>query len=98
MKAVNAHQPSSFHGDTITTTPAKLIALAKKLGASYYDGNDGEDKTNFDFSFQTDSGTYFTVYDWKEYRKLNVNNPVEFHVGHAGGNRVEIMNELRGAL
>ena len=72
---------SSWHGDYVTTTPKKLMDLADKLEAEYYCGNDGDDKTNFDFEFLTSEGIYFTVYDWKEYRKLNVNEAVDFHVG-----------------
>ena len=74
-------QSTSFHGTVIITTPNKLIGVADKLGAKYYDQNDGKDKTNFDFEFLTDEGDVFTVYDWKEYRPLGMDEWTEFHIG-----------------
>ena len=81
MKAATEFKTSSFHNTTIIATPQELIDLAESLGADYYDGNTGEDKTNFDFDFETDDGVYFTVYDWKEYRPLNLNENVTWHIG-----------------
>jgi len=72
---------SSFHGVKFTSTPQKLIDLADKLGAWCDEYNTGEDKTNFDFSFMTDEGTPFFVYDWKEYRQLHLDEVVEWHIG-----------------
>jgi len=99
MKKIKQFKPSSFHGTTILTTPQSLIDLANRLDADYYDGNTGEDKTNFDFEFETDSGIYFTVYDWKEYRSLNINKTVEFYIGGENRSRTEeakkeLLNEL----
>jgi hypothetical protein len=74
---------SSFHGVTIATTPAKLIKIAEEHGLEYEDYNDGHDKTNFNFTFELEDDTYFTVYDWKEYRPLNRNEGVLFHIGGA---------------
>lgn len=72
---------TSFHHVTVLTTPAKLIAIAEAYGSDYDDINDGEGKTNFDFVFKTDDGHTFTVYDWKEYRPLGLNELTEFHIG-----------------
>ena len=72
---------SSFHGTTIHTTPQRLMDLADKNNLSYEDCNDGEDKTNFDFSFQVGEDLQFTVYDWKEYRVLDLNREYRFHIG-----------------
>ena len=74
-------QSSSFHDTVVMTTPSKLIALAEHLGADYDVHNTGDDKTNFDFDFQTTDGIYLTVYDWKEYRILSPDELVEFHIG-----------------
>jgi len=74
-------EATSFHHTVIHTTPQKLIKLAERIGAEYYDQNTGDDKTNFDFEFDTKDGTYFTVYDWKEYRELGYDEIVEFHIG-----------------
>jgi hypothetical protein len=69
---------TSFHGTTITATPQQLIDLFPN---SYYRQNDGRDKTNFDFTLETESGNVFTIYDWKEYRSLDMNERVRWHVG-----------------
>jgi hypothetical protein len=70
-----------FHSVAIHTTPNKLIELCEKYNIKHEEHNDGEDKTNFDFEFQTPEGLYFTVYDWKEYKKLKKDREYEFHIG-----------------
>ena len=74
---------SSFHMSTIHTTPQRLMDLADKNDIPYGDFNDGTDKVNFDFSFQTnnDLALQFTVYDWKEYKPLDLNREYRFHIG-----------------
>jgi len=74
---------TSFHGVTIKTRPIDLISLANKLGAEYYDSNDGNDKCNFDFEFETSKGDVFTIYDWKKYRVLEEDEKVIFNIGAA---------------
>lgn len=68
---------SSFHGDTITTTASKLI----KICYDYGDQNGSGDKVNFDFEFKLPNGDSFYVYDWKEYRTLDKDEYVKFHIG-----------------
>lgn len=81
MRKAENYVSTSFHGETIRTTPKTLIKIAEKLGAEYFESNTGYDKTNFDFDFETSNGIYFTVYDWKEYRKLKLDDWVSFHIG-----------------
>ena len=69
---------TSYHGVNINTTPQKLIDI---LGEPDYFTNDGSDKTNMDYSLETDNGVKFTIYDWKEYQSLNLNDTYEFHIG-----------------
>jgi len=69
---------TSFYGVTLEATPQQLIDLFPN---SYYEHNDGRDKTNFDFTLQTESGKVFTIYDWKEYTPLRMDEVVEWHVG-----------------
>lgn len=69
---------ASFHGVTLKATPQQLIDL---FSNSVYEQNDGRDKTNFDFTLETESGKVFTIYDWKEYRPLRMDEVVEWHVG-----------------
>jgi len=68
---------SSFHGDTVTTTANKLIEVCY----TYSDFNGCMDKVNFDFTFITPPGTHFYVYDWKEYRTIDLDESIEFHIG-----------------
>jgi hypothetical protein len=68
---------SSFHGITIDTTVNKLI---EAIGEPMYVDNSGEDKSNYDFSFQVEDFEAF-VYDWKEYRPIGPNELIEFHIG-----------------
>ena len=63
---------------TITTT---VKALTEALGEPQYAYNTGDDKVNFEWDCETENGAVFTIYDWKEYRSLNENEPIEFHIG-----------------
>jgi hypothetical protein len=72
---------SSFHSSTIYATPQELMDLADKNNIPYGDFNDGTDKVNFDFDFQAGDDLQFTVYDWKEYKPLDLNREYRFHIG-----------------
>jgi hypothetical protein len=69
---------TSFHD---TTFRASVAAVRQILGQPQCEQNDGRDKCNFDWKMETDDGTIFTVYDWKEYRALQEGEIVEWHVG-----------------
>lgn len=87
---------TSFHGTTITTSVKKL---RKVLGEPNYSANLGNDKVNFEWQAETDSGDVFTVYDWKEYRSIEENERVEFHIGgHTNNATVEALDEILKAL
>ncbi len=99
LKEVTRFVPSSWHGTFINTTPQSLIDLAEKWNIPYEDNNDGSDKTNFDFEFQTSDGVQFTVYDWKEYKELELGRKYRFHIGGENINRtVEARNVLTKLL
>jgi hypothetical protein len=73
--------------------------LIKVLGEPDYDGNTGEDKTNFEWDMELDSGDVFTVYDWKEYRMIDIDEEIEWHIG--GRSFVitdEAANQIKKAL
>lgn len=79
MKLSNQNQSgTSFQDVTITTTVKKLI---EKIGEPQYKQNSGEDKVNFEWVCETKDGTVFTIYDWKEYRELILDETIEFHIG-----------------
>ena len=98
MKVTNQEvNGTSFHGDTVYTTVNELI---KVCGEPVCDNNDGQDKVNFEWHMETSKGDVFTIYDWKEYRSLDLDEPIEFHIGgHSGSDTkqayLELLNELQ---
>ena len=87
---------TSFHD---TTFRASVAAVRQILGQPQCEQNDGRDKVNFDWKMETDDGTVFTVYDWKEYRPLKEDEEVEWHVGgYSGMNTEKALNEIADAL
>ena len=92
MKRSNNTGGTSFHGVTLTTTPQQLIDA---LGEPQYFSNDGSDKTNMDYSLETEDEIAFTIYDWKEYRPLQMDELIEFHIGgFSYSQSVEAKNEV----
>ena len=79
MKATSKNTSgTSFHD---TTIKCSVATLRKVLGEPECEPNDGEDKINFEWVLETNDGDVFTVYDWKEYRSLNDNEMIEWHIG-----------------
>ena len=92
MKRSNNTGRTSFHGVTLIATPQQLI---NALGEPDFFGNDGSDKTNMDYSLETESGIPFTIYDWKEYQPLHRFTSYEFHIGALDHSQsVEAKNEV----
>jgi len=83
---------TSFHDTTIKCSTS---TLRKVLGEPECEVNDGEDKVNFEWTLETDNGDVFTVYDWKEYRILNENEMIEWHIG--GHNR-EVTEQAKSEI
>ena len=82
-----------------TTFTASVADLRKILGEPQCEQNDGRDKCNFDWTMETEDGTIFTVYDWKEYRRLEENEMIEWHVGgRSGADTEKALNEIADAL
>jgi len=69
---------TSFHGVVFSATPQQLVDLFPE---SFNEQNDGSDKVNFDFTLETQNGDVFTIYDWKEYRSLKMNELIQWHIG-----------------
>jgi hypothetical protein len=63
------------------TFKASVNDLIKAFGEPDYEDNTGKDKTNFEWDMETDNGDVFSIYDWKEYRKLNKDKQIEWHIG-----------------
>jgi hypothetical protein len=79
MKKTNkSSNGTSFHGVTIESTVDKLT---KVLGEPDYVDNSGEDKVNYSWDLETNEGDVVTLYTWKEYRPIEVDEEIEFHIG-----------------
>jgi len=87
---------TSFHGTTIQATPNQLI---KVLGEPEFYYNNGMDKTNFDWTMETETGDVVTIYDWKYYHALDMDTTYEWNMGGHGKTSTEIAkNELKQLL
>ncbi len=78
---------TSYHDDKIDTT-VKL--LKKVLGKPTHRNTSTYDKVQYEWVRETVNGDIFTVYDWKEYRRITQSEEIEFHIG---GNNKEITTQ-----
>lgn len=79
MKQTNKNSDgTSFHNVTILTT---VNALIKAVGEPQYFDNMGDDKVNVEWICETKEGKVVTIYDWKEYRSIDADEKIQFHLG-----------------
>jgi hypothetical protein len=93
---LNLINRTSFHDVTIKTSINKLTKI---LGEPSIQDNTGKDKVNVEWEVITEDGVVGTIYDWKEYRRLDRDDLVEFHIG--GFNKSDtliIKNKLKQLL
>lgn len=87
---------TSFHDSTITCTYADLV---EGIGEPQESNNRGEDKVNFCWTCETESGEVFTIYDWKEYRQIDEFDEIEWHIGgYSRSETEEALSELLNHL
>jgi len=79
---VNASAGTSFFGTTLKASVNELIQI---FGEPTFEDNTGEDKVNFEWDIECQDGTVFTVYDWKEYRSIGLDEQIEWHIGGMSG-------------
>lgn len=77
-KTTKITEGTSFHNTTLVAT---INDLKKVLGEPTYSDNTGDDKVNYEWEGETESGKVFTVYDWKEYHPLSNTEDVRWHIG-----------------
>ena len=69
---------TSFYGTTIKASVNQII---EAVGEPDCVCNDGSGKCNYDWVCETEDGKVFTIYDWKEYRPIEDDEIIDFHVG-----------------
>ena len=86
---------TSWHGDTIYTS----VFLLTKLFGKPDSYGDVDDKSQYDWSLELEDGTPFTIYDWKEYRKFDRDEHIEFHIGgHRSLDTIKVRKEIEKLL
>ena len=78
VKTNKSTNGTSFHYSTITTTVNELISI---IGEPVCDSNTGEDKVNIEWELEDENGNVVIIYDWKEYRKIGMDEKIEWHIG-----------------
>jgi hypothetical protein len=87
---------TSFHDTTISATPNELVAL---FGEPTHNTNDGQDKVNMEWELETTKGKPITIYDWKEYRVIDEDELIEWHIGgHSALDTEEAKKEIESLL
>lgn len=66
---------TSFHGNTVTTT---LDKLTKAFGEP---GMGDMHKVMHHWCLELPTGEVITIYDWKEFRRIESDTVVEWHIG-----------------
>lgn len=77
-KTTKSASGTSFHDTVLSASVNDLIAI---LGEPTIEDNTGEDKVNFEWICETEAGDVFTIYDWKEYRRISREETIEWHIG-----------------
>lgn len=92
LSNTNSIAGTSFFGITF---PATVVQLIEAIGQPTYERNNGDDKTNFEWNMELEDGTVFSIYDWKEYRAIDQDEVIDWHIGGKNGdNTVKALNEL----
>jgi len=69
---------TSFHGTTVLLTRDQLTTI---LGDWNDYPSDIHDKVQYEWDVQLNSDDVFTVYDWKEYREVDSDEEIYWHIG-----------------
>ena len=83
---------TSFKGQTINCS---VNFLKELIGEPQYSENTGTDKTNYEWTCETEDGDVFSIYDWKEGRPIEDNEEIEWHIGAKNG---AIANKAKAAI
>jgi hypothetical protein len=88
---------TSFHGHVVKATIGELKAI---FGEPDFQGDDfADNKMTHEWIFESAEGSVFTLYDWKEYRKIPEYEVIEWHIGAKSGyNGMLARDEVQSAL
>lgn len=76
MKSTNKSiNMSSFFGSVFIETPRNMINL---LGEPHFTAGH---KTNMEWKMETSDGAVFTIYDYKNYGGISMDQDVAWHIG-----------------
>jgi hypothetical protein len=70
---------TSFHNVTIKTTANKLMSIISSQDVEV--SGDVDEKYQYHFYFTNSMGEEITIYDWKEYRAVGLDEVLDFHIG-----------------
>jgi hypothetical protein len=84
---------TSFHGTYLETTVNKLIELFGEPQFSPNDEDAIKEKSQYDWTLADEKNNVVTIYDWKEYRVIDKNELISFHIG--GFNQIDTLNALK---
>lgn len=89
---------TSFHDATVQATLETLINCFGEP-ADYGMG----DKVQYEWELQLEDGTCFTLYDWKNTRRIEPKTMVSWHIGHQHSKDAQrikqaITSHIRGKL
>ena len=68
---------TSFHGDVINATYNQLVTCFGK--PTYINGV--QDKSQYDWVLGYKNAFVFTIYDWKEYKHIQPDDMISWHIG-----------------
>lgn len=92
IKTDNHTNGTSFHNIELKASPRDLI---EAYGQPTYLDNTGSDKINFEWEMETDDGRAFNIYDWKEYRELELDEQIDWHIGALDkATSIDALNEI----
>lgn len=75
----NSTSGTSFHGTTVLLTRDQLTTVLGPGNSNVPDGM--YTKVQYEWDMQLTDGKVFTVYDWKEYRKIDSDEEIYWHIG-----------------
>lgn len=74
----NLSDTFSFHGHSVHTSKDDL---EKVCGKVMFTDNDLAEDVKHVWEMQSEDGTLFTIYDYKEYREYPSNEKIDWHIG-----------------